>query len=556
MTDDLLAHNVPELTVSELSGALRRTVETAFSRVRVRGEISQPKCAASGHWYLRLKDDEAVIDGIIWRGQAAKLPVRPEEGMEVIATGRLTTYPGRSSYQIVIDSLELAGEGALLKLLEDRRKRLAAEGLFDAARKKPLPFLPGVVGVVTSPTGAVIRDILHRITDRFPLRVLLWPVAVQGDGAARAIVAAIEGFNSLDPAGPIPRPDVLIVARGGGSLEDLMAFNEESVVRAAAASQIPLISAVGHETDVTLIDHAADVRAPTPTGAAEIAVPVRAELVARVLGLAERLERSTTRLFGDRRERLEALARGLPRLDRLLEPLAQRLDDRGERLERVIAGLMERCGRDLADRGGRLQPGLLLRPCEAGLTRLQDLGARLDRESARGLADRQARLEALAPRLESVSHRSVLARGYALVRRVSDGTLVTSAGRAGAGEDLALVFSDGTLGVRVEGGGAPVLPSPAAARAPAGAASAGADAVMPAGPGSGVPETAPVSTPAPASAAVSAGGTVSGTVVSGGVPDAAQPAGAPAAASPARPRRSPRKGEADQRQASFLDDFE
>ncbi|MCA1941261.1 MAG: exodeoxyribonuclease VII large subunit, partial [Caenispirillum bisanense] len=286
------ARNVPEMTVSELSNALKRTVEDSFPLVRVRGEISQPKVAGSGHCYLRLKDDQAVIDGIIWRGSMMKLSLRPEEGLEVIATGRLTTYPGRSSYQIVIESLELAGEGALLKMLEDRRRRLQAEGLFDPARKKPIPFLPRIVGVVTSPTGAVIRDILHRISDRFPRHVLLWPVAVQGEAAAEQVANAIYGFNAMpaDGSGPIPRPDVLIVARGGGSLEDLMAFNEEIVVRAAAASAIPLISAVGHETDTTLIDHAADLRAPTPTGAAEKAVPVRMDLLAQVRDCAGRLD--------------------------------------------------------------------------------------------------------------------------------------------------------------------------------------------------------------------------------------------------------------------------
>jgi len=275
--------NLPEYSVSELSRALKRTVEAAYSYVRVRGEISGFKRAASGHLYMTLKDADAVLDAVCWRGVAGRLAIAPEDGIEVIASGKLTTYPGRSKYQIVIDSLELAGEGALLKMLEDRRRKLAAEGLFDEARKRELPFLPDVIGVVTSPTGAVIRDILHRLDDRFPRRVLLAPVLVQGENAAAQVAAAIEGFNRLPPDGPIPRPDVLIVARGGGSLEDLWAFNEEIVVRAAAASEIPLISAVGHETDTTLIDFAADRRAPTPTAAAEIAVPVRAELAATVM---------------------------------------------------------------------------------------------------------------------------------------------------------------------------------------------------------------------------------------------------------------------------------
>ena len=269
------AANLPEHSVSELSEAIKRTLEGRFERVRVRGEISGFKRAASGHLYMALKDENAVLDAVCWRGLAGRLTVAPEDGLEVVATGRITSYPGRSKYQIVIESLELAGEGALLKLLEERRKKLAAEGLFDPERKRPPPFLPTVIGVVTSPTGAVIRDILHRLSDRFPRRVLVWPVLVQGKGAAEQVAAAIEGFNRLEPDGPVPRPDLIIVARGGGSLEDLWAFNEEVVVRAAAGSRIPLISAVGHETDTTLIDHAADLRAPTPTAAAEMAVPVR-----------------------------------------------------------------------------------------------------------------------------------------------------------------------------------------------------------------------------------------------------------------------------------------
>jgi len=261
-------NNLPEYSVSEISQAVKRTLEGAFERVRVRGEISGFKRAASGHLYFALKDEEAKLDAVCWRLSAGRLAVTPEDGLEVVAIGRVSSYPGRSSYQLVVESLELAGEGALLKLLEERRKKLAAEGLFDAARKRPLPFLPEVIGVITSPTGAVIRDILHRLEDRFPRRVLLWPVLVQGEGAKEQIAAAINGFNAIRPGGPLPRPDLLIVARGGGSLEDLWAFNEEIVVRAAAASTIPLISAVGHETDTTLIDHAADRRAPTPTAAA------------------------------------------------------------------------------------------------------------------------------------------------------------------------------------------------------------------------------------------------------------------------------------------------
>src|SRR5436189_6049466 len=304
--------NLPEYTVSELSLALKRSVEENFSHVRVRGEISGFKRHGSGHYYLVLKDADAALDAVCWRQTAIRLPIKPEDGMEVVCTGRLTTYPGRSKYQLVIDSIALAGIGALLKILEDRRQRLAAEGLFAAERKKKLPFLPQVIGIVTSPSGAVIRDILHRLADRFPRRVLVWPVAVQGEGAAAQIAAAIHGFNRLPQDGPVPRPDLLIVARGGGSLEDLMAFNEEIVVRAAATSAIPLISAVGHETDTTLIDHASDRRAPTPTAAAEMAVPVRLDLVADLAGKTARLSGGLARLFSERRLPLAGLSRGLP----------------------------------------------------------------------------------------------------------------------------------------------------------------------------------------------------------------------------------------------------
>src|SRR5262245_61677284 len=322
--------NIPEFTVSELSFALKRQIETAFPRVRVRGEISQPSFPRSGHCYFRLKDENAVIDAVCWKMTLPRLGLRIEEGMEVIVTGRLTTYAGSSRYQIIVDRVELAGEGALLKALEDRRKKLAAEGLFDAARKRALPFLPEVVGVVTSPSGAVIRDILHRISDRFPRRVLVWPVAVQGEKAAAEVARAIAGFNRLPQHGPVPQPDVLIVARGGGSLEDLWAFNEEIVVRAAAASTIPLISAVGHETDTTLIDFVADRRAPTPTAAAEMAVPVRADLVAQTLDLGKRAVASLNRVVREVGLALSSLARGLGDPLRLIEERQQRLDVGGE----------------------------------------------------------------------------------------------------------------------------------------------------------------------------------------------------------------------------------
>src|SRR6266478_467218 len=347
--------NLPEYTVSELSLALKRSIEDGFAQVRVKGEVSGFKRHGSGHCYFALKDADAVLDAVCWRMTAIRLALKPEDGMEVVCTGRLTTYPGRSKYQLVVDTIELAGIGALLKLLEDRRQRLAAEGLFAAERKRKLPFLPAVIGIVTSPSGAVIRDILHRLGDRFPRRVLLWPVAVQGEGAAAQIAAAIDGFNRLAPGGGVPRPDLLIVARGGGSLEDLMPFNEEIVVRAAAASAIPLISAVGHETDTTLIDHASDRRAPTPSAAAEIAVPVRLDLRAEMAAKSGRLSGGLARLFSDRRVRLEGLARGLPDPLALIGAKAQQLDDRSERLGFALTSRLRGWRAEIATLAGRLR---------------------------------------------------------------------------------------------------------------------------------------------------------------------------------------------------------
>src|SRR3954468_22626935 len=329
--------NIVEWTVSELSSALKRTVEDAYGHVRVRGEVSGFKGPSpSGHVYFRLKDDKAVIEAVIWKREFARMRMPPQEGLEVVVTGRLTTFSGSSKYQIVIDTLEPAGLGALMALLEERKKKLTAEGLFDPARKQLLPFLPNVIGVVTSPTGAVIRDILHRLADRFPRPVLVWPVRVQGDGSAEQIAAAIRGFNALPEAGPIPRPDLVIVARGGGSLEDLWSFNEESVVRAAAESMIPLISAVGHETDVTLIDFAADKRAPTPTAAAEMAVPVRSELFVEISSLARRMMLCWQRGQEARRTELRASARALPSAEDLLALPRQRLDHAAARLPRAL----------------------------------------------------------------------------------------------------------------------------------------------------------------------------------------------------------------------------
>jgi exodeoxyribonuclease VII large subunit len=422
--------NLPEYSVSELSQAVKRHIESDFGHVRVRGEVSGFKRHSSGHCYLSLKDADAVLDAVIWRPLAQRLTLKPEDGMEVVCTGRMTTYASRSKYQLVIEAVELAGIGALLKMLEERRKKLAAEGLFDQSRKRPLPYLPEVIGVVTSPTGAVIRDILHRLRDRFPRHVLVWPVPVQGENAAAAVAAAIEGFNALKPGGDVPRPDLLIVARGGGSLEDLMAFNEEIVVRAAAASRIPLISAVGHETDTTLIDFASDWRAPTPSAAAEMAVPVRLDLVADLQSHTLRLANALGRFLEERRMRVEGLARGLPDPRTLLENAQQRLDDRAERL---ALGLLQ-----------------LLR---FGRERLGHLPERLSQGFARLLEQRRLRLENLTGRLEShrLSHDNILKRGYALARDAA-GAVVISAKAVLPGAELGLEFHDGRVAVRAEGG--------------------------------------------------------------------------------------------------------
>jgi len=464
------APNLPEFTVSEIAQALKRTVEERFDRVRVRGEVSGFKQAASGHLYLALKDESAVLDAVCWRSTAGGLRFMPEDGLEVVATGRLTTYPSRSRYQLVIDSIEPAGVGALLALLEERRKKLAAEGLFDEDRKRPLPFLPDVIGVVTSTSGAVIRDILHRLRDRFPRHVLIWPVAVQGEQAAGQVAAAIEGFNRMPPDGRVPRPDVLVVARGGGSLEDLWAFNEEVVVRAAAASEIPLISAVGHETDTTLIDFAADRRAPTPSAAAEIAVPVRSDLLYRVTDDERRLIGCMNRYVADRATRLEGLARGLPRPASILDEATQRLDDRSERLRLAlasllrhrsaeIAGLRLRTPRDLIDvKEGRLEHawsrlhacfGTLVRDRDHALQRTTG-DRRLENAMTRSLRDAAARTETLGQRLESVSYRNILKRGFAVVR---DGRrrLVRSKAEAQPGAAVTVEFADGETGAVIDG---------------------------------------------------------------------------------------------------------
>ena len=433
--------NAAAMSVGELAGKLKRVVEGEFGHVRLRGEISGYKRVASGHAYLALKDESAVIDGVIWKGQASGLAFQPQDGVEVIATGRLTTYPGRSKYQIVIERMELAGAGALQALLDKLRLRLAGEGLFDRERKRALPYLPRVIGVVTSPTGAVIRDILHRLEDRCPTHVVLWPVKVQGEGAAAEIAAAVRGFDAIEEGGPVPRPDLLIVARGGGSIEDLWSFNEEAVVRAVAECRIPVISAVGHETDTTLCDHAADLRAPTPTAAAEIAVPVLADLRLAIASHGTRTERCARRYVERGRERLEALARILPRRDALLGPQRQRADDLGMRLDR---GLERRAAvaRGLLDRaGGALRPAVLERRLE---------GARI-------------RLDATWRLAGSLNPHRVLERGYTRVTGRGGETL-TGVGAARAAGAVTLHFHDGQVdaqvGSRLERGGGRPYPKP------------------------------------------------------------------------------------------------
>ena len=447
-----LRPNLPEFTVSELSAALKRNIETNFSYVRVRGEISGCKSHSSGHCYLTLKDEDANLDAVIWRSTVQRMTLKPADGMEVICAGRLTTYPSRSRYQLVIESVELAGRGALLKLLEERRLRLAAEGLFAEARKKKLPFLPDVIGIVTSPSGAVIRDILHRLRDRFPRPVLLWPVAVQGEGAAQQIADAIAGFNRLAPDGAVPRPDLIIVARGGGSLEDLMAFNEEIVVRAAAASAIPLISAVGHETDTTLIDFASDRRAPTPTAAAEMAVPVRLDLVAAIAGLSGRLGAGMARRLGQDKLRVEGLARGLPEPMSLLNAAQQRLDDRAERLALALKAMVTNRAHRLAALAGRIGPQALRNDIARAGARIDELTRRAGDAAARRVVHERHRVEAHGGRLEAFYQAltNILAKGYAIVRD-SRGKVITAASKVKPDQTLHLQFHDGKVKVYAEG---------------------------------------------------------------------------------------------------------
>lgn len=480
------ASNAHEFTVSELAFSLKRSIEEQYGHVRVRGELGRVTIARSGHCYLDIKDDKAVINSIIWKGVMNRLSIRPEEGMEVICEGKLSTYPGRSNYQLIIDKMELAGAGALMALFEKRKQALATEGLFDQSRKVDLPFMPKTIGVVTSQTGAVIRDILHRITDRFPTHVLVWPVLVQGDRAAEQIAAAITGFNHAEG---FPRPDVLIVARGGGSLEDLWCFNEEVVVRAASASTIPLISAVGHETDWTLIDYAADYRAPTPTGAAEVAVPVRDDYLETIAdydlrlsrGLRRNVVEKTTRLSAARLPRLEAVlsaplqrldlaATRLPRPDRMFDPARQRLALGGSRLPtlgRLLDGPKQRLALAMSK-----MPNIdrILEPGRQKLSRLSDrLRADdlqranrrrveqvdgLGRSSVRAMQQHLERVESglmkSSTLLEAYSYQGVLARGYALVTNAK-GDVVRSRSGVDKGEGVTLTFHDGERGAVIEG---------------------------------------------------------------------------------------------------------
>jgi exodeoxyribonuclease VII large subunit len=443
--------NAPEFTVSEIALAVKRSIEDEFGSVRVRGEISGFRGQhASGHAYFTLKDADAVIDAVVWRTSFSKLRFKPQEGLEVVVTGRLTTYPRSSKYQIVIEQIEPAGAGALMALLEERRRRLAAEGLFDRARKRPLPYLPRVIGVVTSPTGAVIRDILHRLEDRFPSRVVVWPVRVQGETSAEEVAAAVAGFNALDEGGAIPRPDLLIIARGGGSIEDLWGFNEEIVVRAVAASAIPTISAVGHETDTTLCDFAADMRAPTPTAAAEAAVPVRAELIAYVEEMGLRQRNGARRLAGALRDRLRAAGAGLPRPLDLVSSQRQRLDHAATGLFAGLRHMAQMKSIRLARAAPRLAPHLLTR-------RLGDLGQRFSTHAGRLrpcfgrlLEKHDERVAGLGRLLLSFSHKGVLARGFALVKDAS-GTLVRRSETLAPGDALRIEFADGEIGASVAG---------------------------------------------------------------------------------------------------------
>ena len=454
--------NATPYSVSELAFALKRTIEDAYGFVRLRGELSKVTFHGNGHVYLDLKDERASISGVIWKGQVRALAVRPETGLEVIVTGKVTTYPGRSQYQIIIETMEPAGVGALLAQLERLKAKLAAEGLFEAARKRPLPSMPGVIGVITSPTGAVIRDILHRIAERWPCRVVVWPVVVQGDQAAAQVRGAIEGFGALAIGGAIPRPDLIIVARGGGSVEDLWPFNDEALARAAAACPIPLISAVGHETDTTLIDFVSDRRAPTPTAAAEFATPVFADLAATLADYERRMIGSGARLIEHRRARLAAAVAGLPRLTDLLAIATQRLDIASGRLSAALGAGVAAHRHALTQVAAPLKPALLQRPIVVKADRLTATGARLAPAIRRGLISASDRLAGLEKLRVSFNPDGPLSRGFARVH-TADGRLARSALAIKRGEVLKLVFHDGEREAVVDAAAAPQRKTPAAA---------------------------------------------------------------------------------------------
>lgn len=488
LDDPAPGSNTPEFTVSEIAGSVKKLVESELGWVRIKGEVGRVVQARSGHLYFDLKDDRAVLSCMTWKGQIPQLGLIPEEGTEVIAEGKMTASGFQSKFALNAQRLAIAGEGALMALLEKRKKALAAEGLFDEARKQPLPYLPEIIGVVTSLQGVVIRDIMHRLRDRFPRKVLVWPVAVQGQACAPEVARAIAGFNALSPGGAMPRPDLLIVARGGGSVEDLWGFNEESVARAAAASQIPLISAVGHETDTTLIDFASDKRAPTPTAAAELAVPVRLELIAWVDGQAARMSQLISQSITARRQRLRDVARALPSKDTLLQNQRMRLDRASEQLGPALISGVQRRRVKLADTSGGLRPATLQRRIENDRRRLQELSARLTPALTRTIATKRdrfttrarsfrpdalvqdqtrksaeyqrltARLSTIGTRQiknwhdqiaalerlrETLSYKATLARGYAVVR--GDGAVVTGAKAAQKAQDLEIEFADGKV---------------------------------------------------------------------------------------------------------------
>lgn len=474
--------NAHEFTVSEISQAVKRSIEDEFGHVRVRGEVGRLSRPGSGHLYFDLKDENAVMSAVAWKGVVSRWRFQPEQGLEVIVTGKMTTFPGQSKYQIIAENVEPAGAGALMALLEERRKKLSAEGLFDKDRKKDLPYLPNVIGVVTSPSGAVIRDILHRLDDRFPTHVIVWPVRVQGESSAAEVANAIRGFNALSADSPISRPDLLIVARGGGSVEDLWGFNEEEVVRAAAESNIPLISAVGHETDITLIDYAADRRAPTPTGAAEMAVPVRSELIAYVDTLGGRQRTATRRIASSLKDRLRAASAGLPRAPELLSTARQRLDFAAERLASGLHRAGQRKALMLANIAPRLSASLLRQRTNETRNRLNQLADRMPKALGNTAARAGLTYAPIAKRLEpafaryaerkasdlsntvklldTLGHKSILKRGFALITDAK-GKLVRSVENVGKGDALSIELTDGTVSaVATDGATKPVKAKP------------------------------------------------------------------------------------------------